>query len=45
MQQLKNSCTELIHSYQSLYSGGVHVKQSFPICNTFQATYKNSVIM
>ena len=29
----------------SLYSGGVHVKQSFLICNTFQAAYVDSVIM
>ena len=28
-----------------LYSEGVHVKQSFLICNTFQVVYKDSVIM
>ena len=35
----------MIHSHQSLYSGGVHVKQSFLICNTFQAVYEDTVIM
>ena len=30
-------------SHQSLYSGGVHVKQSFPICITFKAVYEDSV--
>ena len=28
-----------------LYTGGVHEKQSFPVRNTFQAVYKESVIM
>ena len=43
--QRYNSCIEFIHSHQSLYGGGVHVKQSFLMCNTFQAVYEDSVIM
>ena len=35
----------MIHSHQSIYSGGAHVKQSFFICNTFQAVYEDSIIM
>ena len=36
---------ELIYSHRSLYSRGVQVKQSFLICNTFQAVYEDPVIM
>ena len=35
----------MIRSHESLYSKGVQVKQSFLICNTFQAAYEASVIM
>ena len=34
----------MIHSHQSLYSGGVHAKKIF-ICKTFQAAYEDSVIV
>ena len=36
---------ELIHLHRSLYSRDVQVKQSFVICNTFQAVYEDSVII
>ena len=35
----------MIHSHLSICSRGVHVKESFLICNTFQAVYEDSVIM
>ena len=35
----------MIHSRQSLYSQSIHIKQSFLICNTFEAAYEDLVIM